>query len=184
MDRSAMLQWIDAHHGAVHGDPADITIRCESEVRRQAEEDAWLAAKKYVDQRAKDWLGEWGLPASEDYVAKEICHQLAYELRRHEPSVDDEADEHFAGGELVAAFEPEARETLHRWIHDLAAECEHEAWLEVIRFTDRHARALIRKGHLTRANEWDMEDNFSQKAARIARLLSEDYEAQAHPRSC
>lgn len=181
MDRAAMLQWIEGHPGAVHGEPADVTIRCEAEVRRHAQEDAWLAARAYVDSRVKNWQDEWGLPASEEYVAKEICHQIAHELKRHEPSVDGESDEHFVGVNLVAEFEPEARDILHKWIHDVAAEAEHRAWLEVIRFTDHHARELINKAHLSRSLEWDMEDNFSQKAARIAHLLAEEYETRAHP---
>ena len=83
----------------------------------------------------------------------------------------------------MAEFAPEARATLHEWIHDIAAEAEHRTWQEVVRFTNRHARALIERGHLSRTLVFDMEDNFSQKAARIGRLLSEDYEAHAHPRS-
>ena len=64
MDRTDMLQWIELHPGAVHGEAADVTIRCEALVRRHAEEDAWLASRFLIDrikgsEPPADWDGVW-----------------------------------------------------------------------------------------------------------------------------
>ena len=107
MKREAVLEWFDKHPDALQGDLLPTLERCEQAVRRHATEDAWLAAKHYVEQRQHDWEKLHGAHASEAYVAKEVCHQLADELRRHEPTPKDGDEDHLLGGPLKAAFDEE-----------------------------------------------------------------------------
>ena len=85
MDRNAVLAWLKEHPAAVHGDPEQLVERFEREVRRHAEADAWQAAKAHVEDRMHEWEQRWGYHSSEAYAAKQICPELAEELRRMEP---------------------------------------------------------------------------------------------------
>ena len=60
MDRNEISHWLDEHRDLVEGDPAALLQRCEVEVRRHTSEDAWLAAKDYVERRMRAWQLEWG----------------------------------------------------------------------------------------------------------------------------
>jgi hypothetical protein len=182
MNRRDVLHWFDEHPSAIHDDPHSLVSRCERCVRRHAMEDAWLAAKAYVAERAHTWVSEWSPPASEAFVAREICHRLAYELRTHEPEVPDGAEDHLAGGSVVDRLDPEAWEILRPWVRELARDEEHRTWLQIVRFTDRRGGSLIREHGLTRERGWDERHRYTAIAAHVADILAREYSLQAHPR--
>ena len=182
MRREQVLQWLREHPEAVHGDPEEILARCEPVVRRHAREDAWIAAKRYVTEHMQEWTGRQGAHASEAYVAHEVCDQLAHELKHHEPKVEPGAEDHLAGGVLKATLEPEGWQALVGWIVQVAREEEHAAWAEIVRFTKRRARDLIREHHLSNDNDFDHTRCYGEIAPRIADMLAHDYSRHAFPR--
>jgi hypothetical protein len=182
MDRQDVLRWLEEHPESVRGDPAEIVGRCERAVRRHAREDAWLAARDYVEDRAHEWEEQWSPPASEDFVAREVCPQLAYELRRHEPHVEEADGEHLAGGPVVSSLSPAAWRVVREWVLALAEREEHAAWEGIVRFTGKRAADLIRERHLTRETDWDRDHRYKVIAAHVAEMLAHDYSMQAHPR--
>jgi hypothetical protein len=183
MDRQDVMSWLKTHPDAVHGNAEELLERCEGEVRRHAAEEAWLHAKAIALERMKYWEHSFGNPSSEDFVAREACHELAGELRQHEPTVEEGSEDKFADPRALEAFEPEGRDCLRRWIRDLASEEEHQVWLEVVRFTHRRGGALVREGKVSRDLTWDPEHSYARTAGRVMRMLAEDYEEHAHPRA-
>ena len=182
MDRSEVLRWFREHPATAHGDPEEIVSRCERAVRRHAAEDAWLAAKHYVERRGHEWEHEWSPPASEAFVTPEVCHQLAWELKSREPEVTMEDSERLAGGPVKEALEPEAWSFLRRWIQELAEEEEHRIWQEIVRFTDRRAKSLAKERKLSDRWDWDEGHRYTVIAAHVAEILARDYSLHAHPR--
>ena len=182
IDRRAVLAWLEEHPAALRGKPREIVERCERAVRRHAREDAWIGAKRYVEERRHDWEEELGAHASEAYVAREVCHELAFELRRHEPQVTPSDAEHLAGGPVRDALDSEGWAHLVEWILELARQEEHETWREIVRYTDHRARELIRQHHLSDDCSFDATKCYGEIAARIARLLERDYATHAFPR--
>ncbi len=183
MDRAEILHWLEEHPAAVHGSPGEILERCERAVRRHAAEDAWLAAKSWVERRRRDFEGHgWGNHASEAFVAREVCHQLAWELRRHEPEVALGSEEQLAGGPVRESLAPEGWAVLSRWVLELARQQEHATWREVVRFTDRRARTLVREHQLSHDTSLEGARHYPEIAADVAGLLARDYSVRAHPR--
>lgn len=181
MNRNDALQWLEQHRHLVHGDPQEIIDRCERAVRRHAVEDAWLAAKAYVESRRHEWEHEWGMPASAAFVAREICRQLAWELGQHEPHVQPGDAPHLAGGTVQRALEPEAWDQLCAWILELAESAEHRAWQEIVRFTGRHGGQLAREHHLSNDSDWSPESTWAAHAARVAALIEREFSQHAYP---
>lgn len=182
MDRTELERWFRDHPPESRVDLKELLDRCEAAARRHAREDAWLAAKRWALGRARRWEGEWSPPASEHFVAIEVCHEMAWELAHHEPVVQESDGEHLAGGPVLEALSPEAWEKIRSWVVELAAAEEHATWSQVVRFTDRRARSLIREEGLTRDVGWDADHRYSAIAAHVARLLAHDYSLRAHPR--
>ncbi len=181
MDTKAVLEWLEQHPAVIRGNPREIVERCERAVRRHAREDAWIGAKRYVEERRHDWEQEQGAHASEAYVAREVCHELAWELRRHEPSVADGDADHLAGGPVREALDAEGWAFLVGWILELARREEHETWQQIVRYTDHRARELIRRHHLSDDCSFDHTKCYGEIATRIARLLEQDYSTHAFP---
>jgi hypothetical protein len=181
MDREAVLQWLKEHPASVHEDPARLVERFEAEVRRHAEEDAWLAAKAYVEDRMHDWEQRWGYHSSEAYAAKQICPELAEELRRMEPHFQEGDEAHLVGAERLEQLEPEARRVVEDWVRDVANEVEHKIWQEVVRYTKERGRGLVREGRVSEESRFDETRAFAQQAARVARILVDELEVRAHP---
>ncbi len=179
MERREVLSWLEQHAQAVHGDPEKIIERCEREVRNHAAEDAWQAAKKYVEQRMHQWSHQWGGHASEAHVAKEVCPQLAHELERNEPHPAPGDEPHLVGRELLRALEPDARAKLFQWVLELADQVEHATWREIVRFTRREGQTLVREGRVSKEGSWEATENYARKAAHVAQLLAEEYEQHA-----
>jgi len=181
MERKALLQWLQQHPESVHGDPAVILSRCDREVRKHAQEHAWLAAKAYTEDRMHEWEHAFGFHSSEAYAAREACAQLANALKRREPHLEAGHEAEFAGPEQLAALEPDARERVEEWIRELADGVEHRIWKEIVRYTRKRGRKLARDEHLSRETSWEGTEDFPSQAARIAKLLVDDFEQHAHP---
>ena len=140
-----------------------------------------MAAKRYASRRRHHWEEDVGAHASEAYVAREVCHELAEELDRHEPGPREGDEEHLGGGPVKAAFDEEGWSIVTRWIMTLAREEEHQSWQEIVSYTDHLARELIRKHHLSDDTRFDHAHCFGEVATRIAALLERDYGAHAFP---
>ncbi|MFQ5417110.1 MAG: hypothetical protein ACE5FL_08715 [Myxococcota bacterium] len=182
MERETVERWIERHPGSVHGDVRELVSRCERSVRRHAREDAWLAAKRALAKHQREWQESPGAHASEAYVAQEICQQLAWDLRHHEPAPHRGDEDHLAGGVVKSAIEPDGWEFLARWIMDLAREEEHRTWSEIVKYTQHRARHLIRSHHLSDDCSFDHSKCYGEVALRIAGLLAHDYSTHAFPR--
>ncbi len=183
MNRDDVLRWLEQHPSSVFADPGSVVSRCERAVRRHAIEDAWLAAKRHAETRRKQFEAEgWGNHASEAFVAEEVCHQIAYELRHREPLVGREDAERLAGGNVHEVVDSDGWEVLVRWIIDLARAQELATWREVVRFTHRRGRELVHENHLSHACDLEHARHYPEIAAQIAAALARDYSLQAHPR--
>jgi hypothetical protein len=182
MNRTVVLEWLHLHPDLVHGDADAIVDRCERAVRRHAREDAWVLAMRYVAERQHAWEESRGAHASEAYVAREVCGQLAQELRNHEPAPHRGDEDHLAGGPVRAALEQPAWEYLIPWIMEVARDQEHETWGEIVRHTKRHARELIRSHHLSSDTDFDHTRCYGDVAAQIAGILAHDFSEHAFPR--
>lgn len=182
MDRRDVESYLRENPPESRVDVKALLDQCEHTVRRHAREDAWLAAKEYALDRARRWQGQWSAPASERFVTAEVCHELARELKHHEPEVVPGAEEHLAGGPVREALSDEAWRRLSAWVREMAAEEEHRAWREIVRYTDRCARRIIRREGFTRDSGWDAEHQYAALAAHVARILAHDYSLHAHPR--
>ncbi len=181
MDRGEVLTWLNEHPEAVHGRPEEILERCEREVSRQTGEAAWLHARAIAQQRTRDFEEQWGFHASEAFVAREVCHDLAGDLRHLEPHPRPGDEERLLGPSMLAALEPEARERLRPWLHELAEREEHRVWLEIVRFTNARGRELVQQGAMSSELDFEHTHNYAATAARVTRILEEDYAAHARP---
>lgn len=182
MERENVLERLREHPQAVDGDAEAILTRCEPIVRRHARENAWLAAKRYVFERKLEWKGRVGSRASEEYVARDVCDQLAYELERHEPEPQPGDEERLAGASIRAAVEPESWEHLVGWILEVARRQEHETWREIVRYTKHRARDLVREHQLSSESDLDHTRCYGEIAPKIADLLARDFSRHAFPR--
>ncbi len=182
MDREGMIHWLEQHPQPIGRDPEALVDRCEREVKRHAAEDAWLAAKAYVEGCEYEWEHSWGFPrASEMFVALEVCRRLARELQHIEPHPEPGDETHLIGPKLMRSLDPQARAKLGDWARELAEAEEHEVWEQIIHFTRIHGRMLAQQGLLS--NDMSPESgNYFAKAAGIARRLAEEFEAHAHPK--
>lgn len=177
MERNDVERWIQNHPETVHCDPKTLLDRCEREVRAHTHHDAWAHAREIAEGQLHWFEQAFGLPASEAFVAKEVSHSVARELRKHEPHLSDADEAKLVADEVLETLDPAAREELRGWLHDLAEKEEHEAWLEVVSFTDHCAKNLIKQAHMSDKAEWDFEHSYTQNAAKVARMLIHEYEA-------
>jgi hypothetical protein len=182
MDRNTVLEWLREHPGAIEGDAEAVVSRCERAVRRHAREDAWVAARRYVTERKREWEGSHGAHASEAFVAREVCEQVAEELAHHEPAPHPGDEDHLAGGGLKAALGHEAWMMMIPWIMTLAREEEHRTWNEIVDHTRRRARDLIQDHRLSNDTDFDHTKCYGDVAAWISGLLAVDYSHHAFPR--
>ena len=183
MTREQVLHWFEEHRAAIHGDPDELVERCERAVRRHATEAAWLAAKAWAERRRRDFEAEtWGNPASDAFVAAEVCHQIAWELAHHEPQVATGSEERLMGGPLRRALDDDAWREVAPWILELAAAQEHATWREIVRFTHRRARTLVQERHLSHDCDPDHARHYPEIAAEVAGALARDYSLHAFPR--
>ena len=183
MDRNEIVRWLEQHAAQVHGGvPAELVARCEKQVRQHAAENAWLAAKAYVEGRMHEWEHEWGQHATESSVAREVCPMLARELRRREPQIEPGEASALAGEAVLGSLDAEARAKLVEWVRELAQQVEHRIWGEIVRFTRRDGRRMAQDGRASSDDSWEATENYAHKAAHVAKMLIEDYEARASAR--
>lgn len=182
MDRVDVERWFRDHPPESRVNVKELLDRCESAVRRHAQEDAWLAAKNYALERAREWDSEWGMPASEQRVAQEVCHEMSWELAHHEPKVEPGNEEHLVGGPVKLALSADAWDVLRSWVLEEAAAEEHRTWVEIVKFTDHRARDIIRREHFTLDSGWDARHQYSTIASHVAQILAREYSLRAHPR--
>ena len=145
MQRTDLETWFTHHPDSIHTDPAVLLDQCESEVRDHAHRDAWIHAKEIAEESLHRFERVFGLPASDIFVTREVCHEIARELRRNEPHPEDDAVE-WVGSGVLEALDSDARRLLQGWLKELAAKEEHSAWREIVYFTDHLARSLIDAG--------------------------------------
>jgi hypothetical protein len=160
----------------------ELLDRCERAAIRHAREDAWLAAKAYALERARQWGSEWSQPAAERFVTSEICHELAWELRHHEPHPEPGSEEHLVGRLVKEALPAEAWAVIREWVLELAFAEEHRAWRQIVHFTGHRARHIIRSEGFTDEFSWEDDHQYGAIAAHVARILAHDYSLHAHPR--
>jgi hypothetical protein len=182
MNRHAVEDYFRKNPPSNRIDVTELLDRCERAVQRHAREDAWLAAKAYALDRARQWQSQWGGPASERFVTGEVCHEMAWELAHHEPKVESGAEEHLVGRLVKELLSAEAWGVIREWVLGLAAEEEHRAWREIVDFTDHRARHIIRREGFTLESSWDEDHQYSAIAAHVARILAHEYSLHAHPR--
>lgn len=182
MNRTTIIHWLEEHPQPIGRDPSALVDRCERTVKRRAAEDAWLAAKAYVEDCEREWEQSWGFPrASETFVALEVCPRLARELQHVEPHPAPGDEVHLVGEKLMCALDAPTRARMAEWARELAEAEEHAVWQRIVRFTKARGRALVRQGVLS--NDVSPESgNYFAKAAGIAHRLAEEFEAHAHPR--
>lgn len=178
MQRQELVRWLEGHPENVHTDPARLLDRCERALRSEVEEGAWLRAKEIAERHLHHWEGSFGLPASDDFVAREVCHELARELRHHEPRPIGEVQR--VADAVMGSVDASALELLREWLDELARKEEHRAWLEVVHFTDHLASRLAHQGvPLSSEAEWDFRHSYPRTAERITRMLIVEYELHA-----
>lgn len=177
MERQDVVRWLESHPESVHANPRSLVDRCERELRGRVAEGAWRHAKEIAERHLHHWQGSFGLPASDDFVAREVCHELARDLRHHEPQPT--AEVRSVTEEMHGALDPPALEMLREWLGELARQEEHRTWLEVVHFTDHLASRMAREGGLSAEAHWDFRHSYPRTAERIMRLMILEYETHA-----
>jgi hypothetical protein len=179
MKRSEVLDWLIQHTEHIHDIPEQVLSRCETEVRKHAQEDAWLHARDIAEEHNQHWRHSWGAHASETFVAREICRGLADEFKRHEPIPAEGHESAFVDEDVLGVLDPEARTIILEYVHDLARGEEHRAWKEIMRFTRKRGRTLSREEHLSSDRSFEGTHAYSETAARIMGILARDFQHHA-----
>jgi hypothetical protein len=179
MNRHEIEHWFEGHPEAVHADPRQLLDRCEREVRGHVAHEAWAHARRIAEERLHDWEASFGLPASDAFVAREVCKEMARELRRRAPRFSP--DVAHVSSSVLGVLEPAGRELLCAWAAEVTGREEKAIWREVIRFTNDVGRDLVRDGW-SDVPRWDFEHSYSRTAQRVTRLLIREYEQREHGR--
>lgn len=175
-----VIGWFHEHPDAARGDADRLVVRAEQRACRHAREDACLEARNYIEARMHAWEHGWGFHASDAYVALEVCPMLAEDLRSHERHVAPEDAPHLVGRRMLAMFDDRGRRVLTDWIIELGEREHHRAWEDIVRFTRRRGRDLVRSGRMPHNTlDWEHTANFAEKAAAIASILVDELEARA-----
>jgi hypothetical protein len=182
MERNEVLDWLTRHTEHIHDTPEQLLSRCETEVRQHAQEDAWLHARDIAEQHSHYWRHFWGAHASEAYVAREACRGLAEEFKHNEPTPVEGHESDFVDDDVLSVLDPEARSIIFEYVHDLALGEEQRAWKEIVRFTRKRGRMLVREEHLSSDLSFDGTNVYSETAVRIMGILARDFQrhARAH----
>ena len=135
MNRVDLETWLDRHPGSIDSPTHDLIDRCEAEVHRHAEVVAWKHALKIATTSLRRFDGRFGLPASETFVTREVCHEVARELKRHEPQLERIDETEWLSRSILDSIDPQARMVLREWLRELAEKEEHRAWQQIVAFT-------------------------------------------------
>ena len=175
MHRVELESWLNRHPDTILATTHELIDRCEVEVHHHAEIIAWKHALKVATASLRRFDGRFGRPASETFVTREVCHEVARELKRHEPQLERIDETEWLSRSILGSIEPEARMVLRDWLRELAEKEEHRAWQEVVSFTHHVASALIQKAHMTGELDWDFERSYPRVATRVTRMLLREY---------
>ncbi len=179
MKRSEVLDWLIQHTEHIHDIPEQVLSRCDTEVRKHAQEDAWLHARDIAEEHNQHWRHSWGARASETFVAREICRGLADEFKRNEPIPAEGFESAFVDEDVLGVLDPEARTVILEYVHDLARGEEHRAWKEIMRFTRKRGRTLAREEHFSSDLSFEGTHAYSETAARVMGILARDFQHHA-----
>lgn len=179
MERSEVLDWLTRHTEHIHDIPERLLCRCETEVRQHAQEDAWLHARDIAEEHKQHWGHYWGAHASEAYIAREACWDLADEFKHNEPVLAEGHESDFVDDDVLDALDSEARAVVFEYVHDLALGEERQAWKEIVRFTRKRGRTLAREEHLSSDLSFDGTNVYSETAVRVMGILARDFQRQA-----
>ena len=175
MNRVELESWFNRHPGSTYAPTNDLMDRCEVEVHNHAEVVAWKHALKVATASLRRLDGHFGLPASETFVAREICHEVARELKRHEPQLDRIDETEWLSRSILDSIDPQARMVLRDWLRELAEKEEHRIWQQIVSFTHHVACALIAKAHMTGDLEWDFDRSYPRLATRVTQMLLREF---------
>lgn len=181
MERIDLEDWIANHPDSIHTDPTTLLNQGEHDAMDHAHRDAWIHAKEIAQQSLRGFGRSSGCPASDTFVTREICHEIARELKRHEPAPEDPSQEkgEWISRSLLDALDSDAQRMFVAWLKEIAEKEAHSTWLEIVHYTDHRARALIRDRHMTDQCDWDLDHRYSLIAARVVRMLIADFEEHA-----
>lgn len=177
--RKHVLEWLSYHPRSVHGDAVSIVARAERATRRQARENAWSEARDYIERRREEWKNGSGSQASDAYVALEVCPQLARALRSRERHVREGDERDLVGEELMRLLELDAIEAIAEWTLTVGEHEHHRIWEEIVVYTRKRGRELVRTGEMQRSLDWEHCKSFSTKAARVAEILIAEFDSRA-----
>ncbi len=182
MERSEVLDWLVQHTGQIHDNPEQVLSRCDDEVRKHAQHDAWLHAHDIAEEHNRNARHFWGARASERYVAHEVCRVLANELEISEPVVAEGHESEFVDDDVLGVLDPEARRVVLDYVHDLVRGEEHRAWEDVVRFTRKRDRTIASEERLSPELDFAATHVYSETANRIMGILARDFEQRAEAR--
>jgi len=179
----AILEYLEEKHPEPALMPSDLESRATVRKWMCWGTDYWPPAwKKWMAPRLPGTSGDSSTPESVAEGRREICHHLDVLQRQlvgREWLVNDYslADicyapfvlvlEHVELGEEIAR-----RPAVDPWVDRK----EHEAWQEIVHFTDRYARQLIRDQGMNNHLSWDFDHSYTRNAAMVAHSLMEEYE--------
>lgn len=175
MNRNALESWLDHHQDLILAPSRNLIDRCEVEIRNHAEVVAWKHALRIATTNLRRFDGRFGLPASETFVTREVCHEIARDLKRHEPHLEQIDESEWLSRSTLESIDPDARMMIRDWVRELAEKEEHRVWREIVAFTHHVARALIEKAHLTGRLEWDLERSYPRIATQVTQMLLREY---------
>ena len=178
-DRTKVLDWLYHHPSAVHGDAAVIIARAEREARRRAREGAWAEARDTLQRYGRRWETRWSAHASDEFVLREVLPNLARVLSQNEKHVKPGDHLELVGQELMGLLEPEALEAISEWAVEVGEREHHRIWQEIIEYTRKRGRELMRDGKLPVDEGSGGASHFTAKAAQIARLLSREFDSRS-----
>jgi len=180
MQRLELEKWLTHHPDLVHTDARALLDECEKETRDHAYRDAWTRAERIAEKSLHRFeSGFIGHPASDTFVTREVCHEIARELKKNEPVLDDHETELWISELILESLDPEAKEKFFGWLKNLAGREEHTAWLSIVRYTHRSARKLIREEHMTDQCDWDLDHTYPIVAASVVKMLIAEFQTHA-----
>lgn len=179
MERLDVENWIAGHPDSIRTEASRLLDTCEFEVRSHAKQDAWVHACEIAEASLRRFERVFGLPASDTFVTREVCHEIARELKHHEPHPDEAECAAWVSRALMESVDQDARRMLQAWIKDLGTREEHEVWRSIVAFADHLARKLIRDSQMTSDLDWDFDHSYPRVAARVARMMIHEFEVRA-----
>ena len=114
-------------------------------------------------------------------MAREVCKELASELKHLEPTPAEGDEGAYVDEDVLGILEPEARAVILDYVHDLARGEEHQAWMEVLRFTRERSRTMARDEGLSSDLGYERTHSYAEIAARVTEILTHDYQRRSHP---